>query len=188
MFGAKLFDFKRATVYYLGHRQIWIWDTAKKWQDMLEIWQACPLGSPGHACSLHSWLREASPLFPMPGLPLSQEVISSSNSEIHLFSIWFIFLIGSWRSLLIKQIGVCVHVFKKGFVVVWQQEKGAVKLVTSGWKRYVWICDVDTRMVDLVRVATCKVDLGSKKVWHHCCNWTKHNNFNFFQSTLCINI
>jgi len=31
--------------------------------------------------------------------------------------------------------------------------KSAVKLVTTGWKRYVWICDVDTRLVDLVRVA-----------------------------------
>ena len=58
---------------------------------------------------------------------------------------------------------VCVCVWKRvcGCVTA---RKSAVKLVTTGWKRYVWICDVDTRLVDLVRVAAWKVDLGSKKV------------------------
>jgi len=32
--------------------------------------------------------------------------------------------------------------------------KSVVKLVTAGWKRYVWICDVDTRLVDLMGEST----------------------------------
>ena len=66
-----------------------------------------------------------------------------SNSEIHLFCIWFIFSVRFIsRSLLIKQIYVCTYVFKKGkvcdvtcevWVVLRQQE--SVKLATAGWKR-----------------------------------------------------
>jgi len=45
--------------------------------------------------------------------------------------------------------------------------KSVVKLVTAGWKRYVSICDVDTRLVDLVREATWKEYLGSTMVGHY---------------------
>jgi len=68
-----------------------------------------------------------------------------------------------------------MYVFKKGKVcdvtcVVWvvlRQQESVVKLATTGCKRCEWVCDVDTRLVDLERVATWKVDLGTKKVGHH---------------------
>jgi len=51
--------------------------------------------------------------------------------------------------------------------VVLRQQEIFVKIATAGWKRRGWVCDVDTRLVDLGRVATWKVDLGTKKVGHH---------------------
>jgi len=64
--------------------------------------------------------------------------------------------------LVIKQIYVCMYVFKKGKVcdvtcevwVVLQQQESVVKLATAGWKRCERVCDVDTRLVDLGRGAT----------------------------------
>ena len=32
--------------------------------------------------------------------------------------------------------------------------KSVVRLVTAGWERCVWVCNVDTRLVDLGRLAT----------------------------------
>jgi len=39
-----------------------------------------------------------------------------------------------------------------GLVVVWQQE--SAELVIAGWKQYLWTCNVDTRLLDLAKVAT----------------------------------
>ena len=94
------------------------------------------------------------------GLPLTLEAISISQTQRFtffvsvLFSVWFIS-----RWLVIKQIYVYMYVFKKGNVydvtcevwVVLQQQKSVVKLATAGWKRCEWVCDVDTRLVDLGR-------------------------------------
>jgi len=89
-------------------------------------------------------LREASVLLPVPWSPTKVgDHLNFSNSEIHLFisglfSLWFIS-----RLLLIKQIYVCMYVFKKGKVcdvtyevwVVLRQQESVVKLATAGWKR-----------------------------------------------------
>jgi len=42
--------------------------------------------------------------------------------------------------------------------------KGVVKLVTAGWKRCEWVCDVDAKLVDLGRLATWKVDRETKRL------------------------
>ena len=47
--------------------------------------------------------------------------------------------------------------------------KIVVKLVAGCWK-CAWVCDFNIELVDLCRVASSKVDLGSKKVGHH---WNK---------------
>ena len=38
--------------------------------------------------------------------------------------------------------------------MVLQQQESVVKLATAGWKRCEWVCDVDTGLVDLERVAS----------------------------------
>ena len=70
---------------------------------------------------------------------------------------------------------VCVCVFERGRVCDVMSSgcvttrKSVVRLVTAGCERCVWVCNVDTRLVDLGRLATWKVDLESKKVGHSCC-------------------
>jgi len=120
--------------------------------------------------------KKLSSFYQCHGLPLSLEAISISQTQRFtifisvLFSVWFIS-----RWLVIKQIYVCVYVFKKGKVcdvtcevwVVLRRQEGVVKLATAGWKRCEWVC-VDIKLVDLGRVAAWKVDLGTKTVGHHC--------------------
>ena len=55
--------------------------------------------------------------------------------------------------------GICVCVFERGRVCDVMSSgcvttrKRVMRLVTAGWKR-VWVCDVDTGLVDLGRLAT----------------------------------
>ena len=59
----------------------------------------------------------------------------------------------------VRGICLCVCVFERGRVCDVMSSgcvtrKSAVRLVTAGWERCVWVCNVDTRLVDLGRLAT----------------------------------
>jgi len=57
-----------------------------------------------------------------------------------------------------RNLSVCV--FERGRVCVVMSSNcvttrnSVVRLVTAGWKRCVWVCNVDTGLVDLGRMAT----------------------------------
>ena len=75
------------------------------------------------------------------------------------------------------------------------KQESVVKFPTAGWKQCEWVCDVDIGLVDLMSVATWRVDLGTKKVGHHCTSLyfqtLRLNWLNFFRSFkdfgLCLN-
>ena len=44
-------------------------------------------------------------------------------------------------------------------------KKSVVRLVTAGWKSCVWVCDIDTGLVDLGRSLNLKSRFSVKKGW-----------------------
>jgi len=64
--------------------------------------------------------------------------------------------------------------------------KSLEKLVTAGWNQRVCVCDVATRLVDLGRVATWKVDIGSKNVGHHRYTLSKNQSIELSSNGFAI--